>query len=419
MERGVSSVERGSSAPAPLVGLGVTGSISAYKSAEILRGLQKRGFEVQPVMTREATEFLGPLTLQALSRRKVLVDQFDPGEESSIAHVSVADDMSLLLVAPATANIIAKFAGGIADDFLTCIYLAARCPVIIAPAMNSNMYAHPATQQNLATLRARGVHIIDPEEGYLACGWEGAGRLADPAKIVTACVDLLGSSVRTTGTLSGRCVLVTAGPTREPIDPVRYLSNRSSGKMGYAIAAEAKRRGARVVLVSGPVEIGPPAGVEVVRVETAEQMRDAVMSRYAEADIIVKAAAVADFKPARPEAQKIKKAAAGGSMKLELVSAPDILSELSRVKDRRVLVGFSAETTADVDEARRKMERKNCDVIVLNDVTRVGAGFGSDSNEVWILTRDGGSIHLPLQSKAQVSARLLDVCEKRLEGAKS
>lgn len=418
MERGASSVERGSSEPAPLVGLGVSGSISAYKSAEILRWLQKRGFEVQPVMTREATEFLGPLTLQALSRRKVLIDQFDLAQESSIAHVSVADELSLLLVAPATANIIAKFASGIADDFLTCIYLAARCPVIIAPAMNSNMYAHPATQQNLATLRSRGVRIVDPEEGYLACGWEGAGRLADPEKIVTACVDLLGSSAPR-GTLSGRCVLVTAGPTREPIDPVRYLSNRSSGKMGYAIAAEAKSRGARVVLVSGPVEIDPPAGVEVVQVETAEQMRDAVMARYTEADIIVKAAAVADFRPARPEAHKIKKATAGGSMKLDLVGAPDILSELGRVKEKRVLVGFSAETTADVEEARRKMERKNCDVIVLNDVTRGGAGFGSDSNEVWILTRDGGSIHLPLQSKAQVSARLLDVCEDRLRGAQS
>lgn len=393
-----------------LIGLGVTGSISAYKSAEVLRLLQKRGCEVQPILTREALHFIGPMTLQALSRRKVLLDQFDLSEDSSVAHVRVADEMALLLVAPATANILAKFAAGIADDFLTCIYLAARCPIVVAPAMNSNMYAHPATQANLARLRARGVRIIDPEEGYLACGWEGAGRLASPESIVECCMAVLNRG----RSLEGQNVLVTAGPTREPMDPVRYVGNRSSGKMGYAVASEAAARGARVVLVSGPVALDPPAGVEIVRVETAEQMLQAVMGRLPDATIVVKAAAVADYRPARPASSKIKKGAERISLDLERTT--DILSEIGRIKGNRLLVGFSAETSPDLDEARRKLASKNCDILVMNDVTREGAGFGSDLNEVWILERDGQTTHLPLQSKDSVSARLWDVCEKHLPG---
>lgn len=406
-----------------LIGLGVSGSISAYKSAEVLRALQRRGFEVQPIMTREATLFLGPLTLQALARRKVLADQFDLSDESSISHVRVADSMSLLLVAPATANVIAKFAAGIADDFLTCVYLAVRCPVVIAPAMNSHMYDHAATSHNIEVLAARGVHFIDPEEGYLACGWEGAGRLAEPERIADRCAEILRGAraadvaviVERSLGLKGQCVLITAGPTREPIDPVRYISNRSSGRMGYAIAAEAAARGARVILVSGPVEIDPPPGVETVLVETAEEMRRAVMAHLAESTIVVKAAAVSDFRPARPSPQKIKKAARGDErFDLALELAPDILKEVGDFKGDRLLIGFSAETSPDIAEARRKLEQKNCDLMVLNDVTREGAGFGSDSNEVWIVSRGGEVVHLPLQSKSEISSRLLDMCERRL-----
>lgn len=397
-----------------LIGLGVTGSISAYKSAEVLRALQKRGYEVQPIMTAEAARFLGPITLQALARRAVLLDQFDLTEESSISHVRVADEMRLLLVAPATANMIAKFAAGIADDFLTCVYLAARCPVVIAPAMNSNMYAHPATRHNIEILASRGVIFVDPEEGYLACGWEGAGRLADPDRIAARCAEVLEG-----GSLSGRCVLVTAGPTREPIDPVRYVSNRSSGRMGYAIAAEACARGARVILISGPAEAELPARAELLRVETAQEMRDAVMARLPEADIVVKAAAVADFRPADPSPRKIKKSSAGAELRLTLERAPDILAELGGCKGERILVGFSAETSPDLEEARRKLEQKNCDLMVLNDVSRDGAGFGSDQNEVWIMERGGETVHVPLQPKTQVAARLLDVIEKRLSSTRS
>ncbi|MEW6367410.1 MAG: bifunctional phosphopantothenoylcysteine decarboxylase/phosphopantothenate--cysteine ligase CoaBC [Acidobacteriota bacterium] len=402
-----------------LIGLGVTGSISAYKSAELLRALQKRGYEVQPIMTREAALFIGPLTLQALSRRKVMLDPFDLHEESSISHIHVADSMAMLLVAPATANIIAKFAAGIADDFLTCVYLAARCPVLIAPAMNSNMYLHAATQANIEKLRSRGVEFIDPEEGYLACGWEGAGRLADPQAIAARCDELLGRSgaapaPETRRSLDSQCVLVTAGPTREPIDPVRYVSNRSSGLMGYAIAAEALRRGARVILISGPVEIEPPCGAELVSVETAEQMHRAVVDRLAEATIIIKAAAVADFRPAAASDAKIKKSAARHGLDIHLEPTADILEEVGRKKGDRLLVGFSAETSPDLSEARRKLEQKRCDIMVLNDVTRPGAGFGSHQNEVWILERDGQTSHLPLQAKADVAARLLDICEKQI-----
>ncbi len=391
-----------------LIGLGVTGSISAYKSAEILRALQKRSFEVQPIMTREAVHFIGPLTLEALAHREVLLEQFEIGRSSSISHITVTDNMALLLVAPATANIIAKFAAGIADDFLTCIYLAARCPVVIAPAMNSNMYSHMAMQANLATLKSRGVHFIDPEAGYLACGWQGAGRLADPEAIAARCEDLLNRRE----SLKHQCVLVTAGPTREPIDPVRYLSNRSSGKMGYAIASEAASRGARVILISGPVSIDPPAGVECMAVETAEEMRQAVMSRMSEATIVIKAAAVADFRPVSHATKKIKKT--DGIPEIRMEANPDILAEVGRIKGGKILVGFSAETSLDLAEARRKLEQKNCDFVVLNDVTRDGAGFNSNQNEVWIVERDGEAIHMPLQSKSQIAAGILDLCEKHL-----
>jgi len=393
---------------AVVIGLGVTGSISAYKSAEILRAFQKRSYDVLPIMTRAATHFIAPLTLQSLSRHRVLLEQFDLSDENAVAHIRVTDDMSLLLVAPATANIIAKFAAGIADDFLTCVYLAARCPVVIAPAMNSNMYAHAATQANIQVLKGRGVRFVDPESGYLACGWEGAGRLADPERIVEFCENIL----RTPRSLAGHTVLVTAGPTREPLDPVRFLSNRSSGRMGYAVAAEAFARGATVILVSGPVSLPAPAGVEIVRVETAEEMQQAVMSRIDAATIVIKAAAVSDFRPTEALRSKIKKG--GGVPAVQLERTPDILAGIGKHKGSRILVGFSAETTPDQDEARRKMREKNCDLMVLNDVSKEGAGFDSENNEVWIIDRGGDASHVPLQPKAAVAARILDACEKRL-----
>jgi phosphopantothenoylcysteine decarboxylase/phosphopantothenate--cysteine ligase len=380
--------------------LGIGGGIAAYKAAELARALIERGMTVQVIMTRAAQEFVRPLTFAALTGRKVITELFD--SDGAVEHVRLGEDADLLLVAPATADLAAKFAHGLADDFLSTFYLAFTGPVVLAPAMNTNMWLHPATKANLATLGARGHHILEPEEGLLACGTTGAGRLADPQRIA-AFVEAL---AHTNQDLAGETVLVTAGPTREPLDPVRFLSNRSSGRMGYALAEAAAARGARVLLVSGPVELAAPAGVTVVRVQTAEQMRAAVMERLAEASIIVKAAAVADYHLASVPANKVKKTAA--RLTLELDPTPDILAEAGRNKGGRLLIGFAAETENLVEEARRKLEAKNCDMVVANLVGRGGTGFESDRNEVVLVLKTGETVPLPAASKREIADRIFD-----------
>jgi phosphopantothenoylcysteine decarboxylase / phosphopantothenate---cysteine ligase len=394
-----------------LIALGITGGIGAYKAVEVCRGLQKRGHEVVAVMTRSAARFVGPVTLEAITRRPVITSQWKPGMNAQIEHISIADDAALLLVAPCTANVVGKFAHGIADDFLTSLYLATRAPVLLAPAMNSNMLAHPAVRHNLETLASRGVRFVDPGEGYLACGWIGKGRLAEPEQIVAAAEAVLAPP---NSSLSGRRVLVTAGPTYEDIDPVRYVGNRSSGRMGFAIAAEAKRRGAMVTLVVGPTRVEPPALDEVVKVRSAAEMHDAVMRVAPDAHVVVMAAAVADYTPAQPAGEKIAKS--DGPMTLTLTRTADILSKLgemrSRLVDRRpVLVGFAAETTNAVAKAREKLTRKKVDLIVANDVSRADAGFDVETNAVTLVSAEGTE-DLPLQSKAAVAARILDRIER-------
>jgi phosphopantothenoylcysteine decarboxylase/phosphopantothenate--cysteine ligase len=393
-----------------LIALGVTGGIGAYKAVEVARGLQKRGHDIAAVMTRSATKFVGPLTFEAITRRAVITDQYATGMNADIEHIALATDIALLVVAPATANIIGKFANGIADDFLSSLYLATRAPVLMAPAMNTNMLEHEAVRRNLATLSARGVRFVDPGAGYLACGWIGKGRLAEPDEIVEA-ADLL---LQPRGSLLGRFVLVTAGPTYEDIDPVRYLGNRSSGKMGYAVAAEAARRGARVVLISGPTQLAAPAGVELVRVRSAVDMHAAVQQRAAESDIVVMAAAVADYMPERPSSGKIEKAEA--PLELRLVRTPDILAELGRARGgarKPVLVGFAAESGDPVERGRAKLLRKHVDFIVANDITRRDAGFEADTNAVTIIGHDDVEA-VPLAPKTDVAARILDRAERIL-----
>jgi phosphopantothenoylcysteine decarboxylase/phosphopantothenate--cysteine ligase len=386
------------------VALGVGGGIAAYKAAELARLLMEHGHSVQVVMTRAAQEFVRPLTFAALTGRKVITGLF-PGEnaadtlDSATEHIRVAQESALLVVAPATADLLAKFAHGIADDFLTTMYLAFTGPVVLAPAMNSNMWRHEATQRNLDTLRGRGHIVVEPEEGPLACGMLGPGRLADPARIAEA----VNTAIARTRDLEGECVLVTAGPTQEPLDPVRFISNRSSGKMGYAIAAAALARGARVILVSGPVHLTPPAGAELIRVETAVEMRRAVLERLPEATIVVKAAAVADYYLAQVPSQKRKKSAARWS--LELDPTPDILAELGQIKGDRLLVGFAAETENLVAEARRKLQAKNCDMLVAN---RVEEAFGADDNEITLVLRTGEVIELPRASKRELADKIFD-----------
>lgn len=391
------------------VALGVTGGIAAYKAAELARRLQQEGLQVQVVMTRSAQQFIQPLTFAAITGQKVVTDMFAPESggpanvESAIEHIAVAQRARLLLIAPATADILAKLARGIADDFLTTLYLATRAPVIVAPAMNVNMWEHPATQENLATLRARGVVVVEPDEGYLACGMTGPGRLAGTEAIVRAVREALGLR----RDLDGETVLVTAGPTREELDPVRYLTNRSSGKMGYAMAEAALRRGARVILISGPVQIEPPAGAELVRVNTAEEMHRAVLQHAGRATVVVKAAAVADYRPVTPETRKIKRSG-GGRITLELEPTPDILADVARQKGTRILVGFAAETNDVAAHAREKLAAKGVDLMVANDVTAEGAGFDGDTNVVSIFTRDGRQLDLPQMSKFEVALRVLD-----------
>jgi phosphopantothenoylcysteine decarboxylase/phosphopantothenate--cysteine ligase len=393
-----------------LVGLGVTGGIGAYKAVEVARLLDTRGHRVRVVMTRAATRFVGPLTFEAITRAPVITNQFARGTNVEIEHISLASEMDLLLVAPATANTLGKFANGIADDFLSALYLATRAPVVMAPAMNTQMWTHPAVRENLDRLRARGVGIVEPGEGYLACGWIGRGRLAEPAVIAEAADRELAPR----RSLAGRRVLVTAGPTLEDIDAVRFVGNRSSGRMGFAVAAEAHRRGADVILVAGPTTIEPPVVGEVVRVRSAREMRDAVVAHAARADAVVMAAAVADYTPADgPVAGKIEK---GGALTLALERTPDILAELGQARggaDRPVLVGFAAQTGDVLDAARRKLAAKRVDLIVANDVAAAGSGFDVDTNEVTLVTGEAAE-RLPLMSKADVAIAILDRVEAAL-----
>ncbi len=393
------------------IALGVTGGIAAYKAAEILRLLQERGVQSQVIMTRSAQEFVRPLIFAALSGEKVITNMFesDYGQanlDSAVEHISVAESIQALLVAPATADILAKFAHGIADDFLSTLYLATTAPVVVAPAMNVNMWNHAATQANLDTLRRRGVLIVDPGSGYLACGMIGAGRLAANEAIVEAVLEVLQTAPAAhERDLSGETVLITAGPTREPIDPVRYISNRSSGKMGYAVAEAAAHRGARVILVSGPTALPAPANVELMFVESAAQMRDAVLARKEEATVIIKSAAVADYTPKAPLDKKMKRHEA---FSLDLQPTDDIAALLSRRREGQILVGFAAETNNVLENARRKMLNKRMDAIVANDVSVPGIGFDSDHNSVTIITA-ADVIEVPATSKREVAGKILDV----------
>jgi len=387
--------------------LGVSGGIAAYKAAEIARALIQNGHEVQAVLTHAAEEFIRPLTFASLTGRKVITDLFASASpeatlSSSIEHIGVAQENDLLLVAPATANIVGKFAVGLADDFLSTLYLAFRGPVVLAPAMNTGMWEHPAVRANVETLRGRGHTIVDPEDGFLACGTHGPGRLAEVEEIVDAVERAFQPPVKD---LEGETVLITAGPTQEPLDPVRYLSNRSSGKMGYALAQAAIDRGARAILISGPVNLNPPAGAEVIHVRTAAQMRDAVFANLEPATVVIKCAAVADFRPSAESKQKIKKTSA--RISLELDPTPDILAELGSRRGDRLLIGFAAETENLEREARRKLETKNCDMVVANLVGRAETGFESDSNEVALALRTGEFITLPRASKREIADQIL------------
>lgn len=388
------------------VALGVTGGIAAYKAAEVLRLLQDRGIRVQVIMTRAAQEFVRPLTFAALSGEKVITSMFASGEEhepnidSAIEHIAVAQSIDALVVVPATADILAHFAQGIATDFLTTLYLATTAPVVVAPAMNVNMWNHPATQANLEILRQRGVKIVEPDSGYLACGMVGQGRLAENEAVVAAVLESLGASQD----LEGETVLITAGPTREKIDPVRYLTNRSSGRMGYALAEAALRRGARVLLVTGPSALTPPGAAEVTRVESTEEMRDAVLNLLPQASIVIKTAAVADYRPKNAAGQKIKRK---GPMTLELEATADILKELASKKGSQIVVGFAAETENVLENARQKLVSKSLDAIVVNDVSREGVGFDSDRNAVTIITCDN-VVEVPESTKWEVAQRVLD-----------
>jgi len=393
------------------IALGVSGGIAAYKAAEIVRLLQEGGVRVQVVMTNAAQEFVRPLTFAALSGEKVITGLFsgggdaEPNLDSAVEHIAVAQSIDALLVAPATADVLAKFAQGIANDFLSTLYLATKAPVIVAPAMNVNMWEHPATRASLEILQQRGVLIVEPDSGYLACGMIGAGRLADPEHIVAATLGRLGIAQD----LAGETVLITAGPTHEPVDPVRYIGNRSSGKMGYALAEAALRRGAKVILVSGPTALTPPSAAETLFVETAQQMRTAVLDRWEKTGIIIMAAAVGDYHVKNAAPEKIKR---GGPIDLHLEPNPDILADLGSLrhasgKSTPLLIGFAAETTNLLENARAKLTKKRVDAIVLNDVGRTDIGFNSDRNEVTVVTAQD-AIAIPEASKLDVAQEILD-----------
>lgn len=382
--------------------LGVTGSIAAYKAVELVRALTTAGAAVRVVMTASAQRFVTPLTFATLSRQAVMTDPVTLDAEVKIRHIAAADEADLLLVAPATANTIAKFAQGLADDLLSTLFLAWTRPVVLAPAMDAAMYRHPAVQENLERLRNWGVRLVGPATGELASGVWGPGRLAELGEIMQAVTETLCP----VSDLRGEVVLITAGPTREPLDPVRYLSTRASGKMGYALAEEAVARGARTLLVSGPTHLSPPTGVELIRVETALQMREAVLSRMAEATVVIKAAAVSDYRVAQPANTKLPKSEA--PLTLELVPTPDILKEIGAQKGARIVVGFAAETGEIVRRAYHKLTAKQLDLIVANDVSQAGAGFACDTNLVVLLDPAGGVEELPLLPKRQVARRILD-----------
>lgn len=392
--------------------LGVGGGIAAYKAAELSRLLTQGSHEVQAVLTRSAQEFITPLTLATLTNRKAITDLFsnispEATLASAVEHIRVAQENELLVVAPATANLLSRFAHGLADDFLSTLYLAFTGPVLLAPAMNTNMWQHPATQANVEMLRHRGHAFVEPQSGFLACGTTGPGRMAEPVDIAAAvnAIRLSGMTRSEARDLAGEVVLITAGPTREPVDPVRFLSNRSSGKMGYALAAAASDRGARVMLVSGPTSLAAPMGVEFVSVNTAQEMFEAVVARFDEASIAVLSAAVADFHVPHPASQKIKKS--DSKLTLELERTPDILSELGCRKGKQLLIGFAAETENLAEEARRKLEAKNCDMVVGNLVSRDDIGFDSEQNEVLAVTR-AGSVLLPAASKSVIAHQIFN-----------
>jgi phosphopantothenoylcysteine decarboxylase/phosphopantothenate--cysteine ligase len=424
-----------------LIALGVTGGIGAYKAVEVCRGLQKAGHDVVTVMTHAATEFVGPLTFEAITHHPVITSQFgaraDGGSSArDIEHIAIADRAALLLVVPCTANVIGKFAHGIADDFLTSLYLATKAPVLLAPAMNVNMLAHPAVQENMRVLAGRGVLFVDPGEGYLACGWIGKGRLAEPDDIVAAALGVLRSNdpvpdstteaptsrhPSPTGPLRGRRVLVTAGPTFEDIDPVRFVGNRSSGRMGFAIAEEATNRGADVVLVAGPTVVDIPDVAHLVRVRSAADMHAAVMEHSEGADVVIMAAAVADYTPELKAGQKMAKS--DGPLTLKLVRTRDILADLGAQREARgsrrpVLVGFAAETSDVVRKARDKRARKHVDLIVANDVSQDDRGFEVSTNAATLVS-DAGEVDVPLQAKSGVAARILDAVQPLLDRART
>jgi phosphopantothenoylcysteine decarboxylase/phosphopantothenate--cysteine ligase len=388
------------------VTVGVSGGIAAYKAAELVRALQQQALDVHVVMTEAAVQFVQPLTFASLTGHKVITslwtapESSDDNLDSAIEHIEAAQTTDVLVVAPATASILAKFAHGIADDFLTTLYLATTAPVIVAPAMNVNMWQHPATQANLETLASRNVHIVPPDAGYLACGMTGSGRLADTPAIVEAVLGVLHHR----NDLAGEIVLITAGGTREALDPVRFLGNRSSGKMGYALAEAAERRGARVILVTAPTALRPPANVEVIPVITTEEMRAAVLGRMDQASVVIKAAAVADYRPLKPADQKMKRS---GPLTIELEPTEDILAEaVARRHSGQLIVGFAAETQDAVAHARAKLMRKGADAIVLNDVSREGIGFDSDRNAVTFLT-PSTALELPEMAKRDLADRIL------------
>jgi phosphopantothenoylcysteine decarboxylase/phosphopantothenate--cysteine ligase len=397
------------------VALGVCGGIAAYKAAEVVRLLQDHGISVQVIMTNSAQEFIRPLTFAALSGEKVITSMFagdggaEPNIDSAIEHIAVAQSIDALVVAPATVDVLAKFAQGVANDFLTTLYLATTAPVVIAPAMNVNMWDHPATQQNLEILRKRGVKIVEPGSGYLACGMTGPGRLAENSAIVAATLEALGAAQD----LAGETVLITAGPTREKIDPVRYLTNRSSGRMGYALAEAALRRGARVLLISGPTALKPPSAAEVTWVESASQMLEAVLLHLPEASIVIKTAAVADYTVSNPAEEKLKRS---GRMTLDLEPTTDILAEVARRRTSQIVIGFAAETQNVIENAKKKLAAKSLDAIVVNDVSRPGIGFDSERNTVTILTASD-TTNVPENTKWEVAQRVLDQAIKLKQGS--
>jgi len=393
------------------IALGVTGCIAAYKAVEVMRGLQKRGATVQVVMSSHATQFVGELTFRSISGLPVITDMWAPTDDPEIKHIQIAQSIDLLLVAPATANCLAKFANGIADDFLSTLYISTTAPVLVAPAMNSEMWLHPATQENVRRLRERGVQFIDPGEGYLACRTVGPGRLAEPDEIVLRASEVLERRQTRVGAsghsfdLIEEHVLITAGPTYEALDPVRGLTNRSSGRMGYALAEASLARGARTTLVSGPVSLDPPSGARVAQVQSAAEMYDAVMNNLQDATIAIMAAAVADYRPAKIAGQKMKKS--GERLAIELEPTADILSAVAGKKGSRVVIGFAAETEDVVDNALKKLNDKGADIIVANDVAAANSGFDVSTNQVTLVSTDRVD-ELPLLSKRAVADRILD-----------